>query len=341
MICGTCSWWTDSSQLIPVDPPVPVRSPICDVPPPRLDATPFRSWQPGWMTTALNTTGAGHLTDRCIVRLGHGSASSMHATYPLLLQVSSFRGTSCFSSSSSRCVIAVSCPTEWIEVLKRSLAPSHSLCSRLFSLLLMLSGDVESIPGPPTTRSGAESSHTLVSALEAIQALETTQAVLLADLKILKEKQAASDITIGKLKAKLAALESSIGTNIVPETNVPNTALCDLTTKVAALESSIASRSAAEPGNAVAPSSDISQQLAAITSRCEDAENRLRRSNLLFFGIEDDQKEKWAASELKVIKFCSEKLQISTNSAQFERVHRLGKYVEGKNRPIIAKTNIL
>ncbi|KAH9378549.1 hypothetical protein HPB48_021440 [Haemaphysalis longicornis] len=205
----------------------------------------------------------------------------------------------------------------------------------------MLSCDVELNPGPTTTRSGAESSHTLVSALEAIQALETTQAVLLANLKILKEKQAASDITIGNFTAQLAALESSIGTNIVPETNGPNTALCDFTTKVAALESSIASRSAAEPGNAVAHSSDISQQLAAITSRCEDAENRLRRSNLLFFGIEDDQKEKWAASELKVIKFCSEKLQISTNSAQFERVHRLGKYVEGKSRPIFPKRTFL
>lgn len=77
--------------------------------------------------------------------------------------------------------------------------------------------------------------------------------------------------------------------------------------------------------------------MAAISSRCDDAENRQRRSNLLFFGIEDKKEEEWAAAEQKVIAFCSEKLELTTTSSQFERVHRLGKFTEGKNRPIIAK----
>lgn len=58
---------------------------------------------------------------------------------------------------------------------------------------------------------------------------------------------------------------------------------------------------------------------------------------MLFFGFEDDEKEDWAASEQKIIAFCSEKLKISASSTKFERVHRLGKFTAEKNRPIIAK----
>lgn len=83
--------------------------------------------------------------------------------------------------------------------------------------------------------------------------------------------------------------------------------------------------------------SSISKKLVEITSRCDDTENKLRRCNLLFFGIEDDENEDWNASEQKVIKFCSEKLQKNTSAAQFERVHRLGRFTVGKYRPIIAK----
>lgn len=58
---------------------------------------------------------------------------------------------------------------------------------------------------------------------------------------------------------------------------------------------------------------------------------------MLFFGLDDDPEEDWAKSEEKIINLCSNKLQLSKTSRHFERVHRLGKYTEGKNRPIIAK----
>ncbi|KAH9378607.1 hypothetical protein HPB48_018319 [Haemaphysalis longicornis] len=82
---------------------------------------------------------------------------------------------------------------------------------------------------------------------------------------------------------------------------------------------------------------DVSAELTTITSRCEDAENRLRRSNLLFFGLEDDPKEDWTAPEKNGVKLCSDKLEIQINSSQFERVNRLGKYQEGEIRFVIAK----
>lgn len=58
---------------------------------------------------------------------------------------------------------------------------------------------------------------------------------------------------------------------------------------------------------------------------------------MLFFGLNDDPEEDWAKSEEKIINLCSNKLNLSKNSTHFERVHRLGKFIEGKNRPIIAK----
>ncbi|KAH9375070.1 hypothetical protein HPB48_019981 [Haemaphysalis longicornis] len=63
----------------------------------------------------------------------------------------------------------------------------------------------------------------------------------------------------------------------------------------------------------------------------------MRRSNLLFLGIEDDVNEDWEASEKKLIEFCKENLQITLTSQQFERVHRLGRFSPDKCRPIIAK----
>lgn len=106
--------------------------------------------------------------------------------------------------------------------------------------------------------------------------------------------------------------------------------------KIAALEATLALQNNAEgsTGNALL---QVSDRLTEITSRCDDAENRQRRSNLLFFGIEDSETEEWAEAEEKTINFSSERLEITTTSSQFERVHRLGKFTERKNRPITAK----
>lgn len=60
---------------------------------------------------------------------------------------------------------------------------------------------------------------------------------------------------------------------------------------------------------------------------------------MLFFGLDDDEKEDLAASEEKIITFCQEKLELSTTSTQYERVHRLANFPGKKNGPIIAKVS--
>ncbi|KAH6930596.1 hypothetical protein HPB50_014933 [Hyalomma asiaticum] len=109
-----------------------------------------------------------------------------------------------------------------------------------------------------------------------------------------------------------------------------------LNAKVVSLEQAGASAAATAPAAPADTLREVTDQLMSITSRCDEAENRMRRSNLLFFGLEDHANEDWAASEQKIIKFCFEKLQLTLTGTQFERVHRLGRHEE-KCRPIIVK----
>ncbi|KAH9359572.1 hypothetical protein HPB48_022176 [Haemaphysalis longicornis] len=97
--------------------------------------------------------------------------------------------------------------------------------------------------------------------------------------------------------------------------------------KIAALEAMLAL-----PENSQGPSENallkVSERLTEITSRCDDAENRQRSSNLIFFAIDDRDTEEWDEAAEKIITFCSERLEVETASQQFERVHRLGKFTE-------------
>lgn len=81
----------------------------------------------------------------------------------------------------------------------------------------------------------------------------------------------------------------------------------------------------------------LASDIQLLSNKCDDAENRLRRSNLLFFGIADKQDETWSQSESRILSFCSKELDITINSQDIERAHRLGHFQPGKNRPIIVK----
>lgn len=70
-------------------------------------------------------------------------------------------------------------------------------------------------------------------------------------------------------------------------------------------------------------SGGIVSELYKVNSRYDDAENRLRRSNLLFFGIWDSQTETWTQSEEKLIRLCSQSLGVEISPGNLERSHRL------------------
>lgn len=73
----------------------------------------------------------------------------------------------------------------------------------------------------------------------------------------------------------------------------------------------------------------------AITSRLDEFEDRSRRDNLIFHGIADS-KESWEQTELKLVTELTQVID-SFPTGSIERAHRLGTYLPGKSRPIIAK----
>lgn len=254
--------------------------------------------------------------------------------------------------SSNYCLFAVSCPPELLDMSKWIFGLPSRLWQSLSDVLLMLSGDIESNPGP-MAKAEAEAfalvlerlkklDEAYASILETTRKLEEGRVTLLEELDCSKEREAAAENVIKLLTERVAALETRATDEGEAKTAKEKEAASlsevnRLNERIATLETSIANQRSDEVGTPGHALDSVSQQLSLITSRCDDAENRLRRSNLLFFGLEDDPDEDWAASEQKIIQFCSNKLDITATSTQFERVHRLGKYGDNKRRPIIAK----
>lgn len=82
--------------------------------------------------------------------------------------------------------------------------------------------------------------------------------------------------------------------------------MLELSSRVAALEAELLEvRSNQSTGVPTEIPSEVSTTLTTILSRCNDAENRLRRSNVLFYGLNDEPNESWKMSEKKIIDFCA------------------------------------
>ncbi|XP_049520556.1 uncharacterized protein LOC125944250 isoform X2 [Dermacentor silvarum] len=80
------------------------------------------------------------------------------------------------------------------------------------------------------------------------------------------------------------------------------------------------------------------QQVKDLQKKTNDLENRSRRKNLVFYGVDDKPSESWDESEATVKKICKTSLGIELRS--LERAHRLGRYNENRKRPIIVKFSL-
>ena len=79
-------------------------------------------------------------------------------------------------------------------------------------------------------------------------------------------------------------------------------------------------------------------RLDKLEDRLRVQEDRSRRNNLLFRGIEDAKGETWAESQSTILDFGAFfKLLDPKNPPEFDRVHRLGLFRQGQCRPIIAR----
>lgn len=113
----------------------------------------------------------------------------------------------------------------------------------------------------------------------------------------------------------------------------------NISTRLEAVEKQAASleRCQQDQAGADVPTGRLREEITTLRARLDDAEDRSRRDNLLFFGIKDSPKESWQESEGKVISFASEILQLQIPATDIARAHRIGQYSADKNRPIVVK----
>ncbi|XP_029845250.2 uncharacterized protein LOC115328194 [Ixodes scapularis] len=71
--------------------------------------------------------------------------------------------------------------------------------------------------------------------------------------------------------------------------------------------------------------------------RLDDIEDRSRRGNIMFHGIEVSASESWEQSTVKILDALSTSLSLQVSDECVERAHRLGSYAVGRCRPVIVK----
>ncbi|XP_042145185.1 uncharacterized protein LOC121835254 [Ixodes scapularis] len=129
-------------------------------------------------------------------------------------------------------------------------------CTTLVELTLILSGDVELNPGPLTDAQIQK----LLKAVDLLPKLDKGQGTLINDVAEINRNQVRLDKKIEALSKKFIAMEAEIALL---------KSFKDDMQEIGALSTS------------------LSAQVAAVSSRQDDTENRSRRNNLLFYGIND------------------------------------------------------
>ncbi|XP_037515775.1 uncharacterized protein LOC119392946 [Rhipicephalus sanguineus] len=174
-------------------------------------------------------------------------------------------------------------------------------CVHVIRALLILARDIETNPGPSNSE----------NVLAELRKLSAGQTQLIADVQGLRAQLGNTDKTISELNKRLTDLETHYQ-SLVPlrkEVEIMRTSTEQTACRIAALE-----------------------------GRIDDAENRSRQNNLIFYGIPDPSaSETFAESEHLVVNLCRDNLQVHLEPRDIERAHRLGRHSVGRCRPIIAK----
>ncbi|XP_037529259.2 uncharacterized protein LOC119406597 [Rhipicephalus sanguineus] len=172
-------------------------------------------------------------------------------------------------------------------------------CVRAVRLLLLLvSGDIESNPGPDAV-------------LAELQKLSAGQSTLLNEVQGLKSQLLTTEHAQSDLAKRIADMEKHY------QALLPLKAELELIKK-----------------NSV----QAARKTVDLEARLDDAENRSRLNNLIFYGVPDaNPSESYAQSEQLIIRHCHDHLGIDINPKDIDRVHRLGRHSGSRCRPIIAK----
>lgn len=155
-------------------------------------------------------------------------------------------------------------------------------------------------------------------ALDILTKLDGNVTTLMSEVKALQANQQSTESAISVLSNKLSLVENEISS-------------------IREAQSGLLEKLQSELEEVRQQNSATAANVSSITTRLNDLEDRSRRDNVVFYGITDSANETWTESESKVVDLCANKLGIQCTSADFDRVHRIGKFSVDKPRPIIAK----
>ncbi|XP_077558141.1 uncharacterized protein LOC144173705 [Haemaphysalis longicornis] len=182
-------------------------------------------------------------------------------------------------------------------------------CVRVAKLLLMC-GDVEENPGPTDGTDVTTLSDELRTVIKSITShVDSRHDELKKVLYEVKSSQTKLEKTVSDINSRLAAVEARV--NLLDENQ--EVQVHQVVTDTVRVET------------------------AELRSRLDNFEDRSRRDNLIFYGLEDTAEESWAESEEKVRALISASLESVIPEDSISRAHRLGAYVPKKCRPVIVK----
>ncbi|XP_077561672.1 uncharacterized protein LOC144177997 [Haemaphysalis longicornis] len=248
---------------------------------------------------------------------GHGSIHGFTADMSRFCTLQVCKQYSLYAKKSdNRFLFLLPCPQVLCEVAGECVS---------MALLLLRSGDVETNPGPPKTRSAAivdvdtlpdepsEQMNVIFQLLKDLQSrsVESSdrQAEIIADVKAIQTSIGQIENKIGCIQSRLDALAEKMEKyEPIDQT---------LTTMQDSIET-------------------LSTQHGAQQSRVDELEDRSRRNNLLFHGI-PDSRETWQQSEDRIKEALTGVDDAESINNSIERAHRLGTFMPNKGRPIIVK----
>lgn len=113
----------------------------------------------------------------------------------------------------------------------------------------------------------------------------------------------------------------------------------DINVRLGAVELKVCSLESLQDSSGVPqPAAEaIRSESAALEARLDDYEDRSRRENLIFYGIQDVRAETWGETEGKVRAILKDRFSLELPSEGISRAHRLGSFVPNKCRPVIVK----
>ncbi|KAH9371975.1 hypothetical protein HPB48_000466 [Haemaphysalis longicornis] len=225
---------------------------------------------------------------------GLGSCATSQRTYRFALVMQVSRYNSLFAKKTSNYyLVQLPSPQCLCEII---LECAHTTSS----LLLLLSGDVETNPGPE-----------MQEILTELQKISAGQATLLTEVQELKNQLSTTNQTITDLSKRMTEVENHYQ-NLSPLQADLEVIRTDTT--------------------------ETNRLVSELEAKLDDAENRSRRNNLIFYNLPDpNPAETNAEAEGLIIRHCLEHLQVAIDPKEIDRAHRLGRHAANRNRPIIAK----